>query len=244
MARGTKNYFRHSVETRRDPKIVTLLENGKEYYFYFFCILELCAEQAANGFPHDGKFTIHPRTLCQNLMVSRSSLVRHLSAIQSSLLLRYSMEENQCELLIPNLAKYMGKYESKIDLNRSNKRKEKEIKEKEIKENKSETQDAKKTYPVVESLAFLDDELLAYAKRMTESQQQKLVDGYGVEVVRNYLLRLASWDMEQPQNKKKKDVFLTCKNWISSAGLKDQVEWKKQQDLYNKKLEEKENQKC
>jgi len=229
MSRGTKNYFRHSIETRRDPKIVSLLENGKEYYFYFFCILELCAEQAATGFPVDGKFTVHPRTLCQQLMVTRSSLDRHLSVIQSSLLLRYSMGENQCEILVPNLAKYMGKYESKNILNVPNKRKENERKEKKSKE--------KEKFPVIESLSFLDEQLLAYAERMSCEQQKNLVDGYGVEVIKNYLLRIASWDLEQPEAKRKKDIYMTCRNWMTSAGLVNQVEWRKQQDAHNRKLE-------
>lgn len=140
MASGKKNYFRHSVNARKDEKIMQLIDNGsKEDYFHFFVILELCAQQAENCFPENGEFFFHARTLAQELMVNRSKLVLHLSKMQSCSLLEYTMTENKVQLLVPNLAKYMGRYETKYDPNSPNKRKENKIKENKRKEKESET---------------------------------------------------------------------------------------------------------
>jgi uncharacterized phage protein (TIGR02220 family) len=140
MASGKKNYFRHSNQARKDPKIMNLMiDHGKEAYFHFFCIIEMCAEQASDKFPDDNKFTFHRRTLCTEMMVSGSKLVHHLVAIQSATLLRYVLTENLVQLHVPNLAKYMGKYESKIDPNPPKERKENKIKEKKINNTKIET---------------------------------------------------------------------------------------------------------
>lgn len=133
MASGKKNYFRHSFFAGNDEKIVSLITNhGKEAYFHFFRLLELCGQQSSEIVRE--KYVFHARTLSTELFVSRSRLGHHLLAMQSSLLLQYVLSENRVEILIPNFAKYLGKYESKMSPNTPNKIKENEIKEKEKKE--------------------------------------------------------------------------------------------------------------
>jgi hypothetical protein len=144
MASGKKNYFRHSIFARKDSKIVQLIdEHGKEAYFHFFALLELCAEIASSEFPPTGEFVFRRSTLCHELRVTNSRLGRHLVAMQSALLCDVVLTENECKIVLPKLAKYMGKYESKLTPNSPNKRKEKERKEKERKEKeRKEKEDA------------------------------------------------------------------------------------------------------
>ena len=133
MANGKKNYFRHSFFAGNDDKIVTLIANyGKEAYFHYFRLLELCGQLSAEKMPE--KFVFHRRTICAELMVTNSRLGHHLLAMQSSLLLQYVLTPEKVEILIPNFPKYLGKYETKISPNTSNKIKENKIKKKEIKE--------------------------------------------------------------------------------------------------------------
>lgn len=136
MASGKKNYFRHSNQARKDPKIMDLITNfGKEAYFHFFCIVEMCAESASDKFPENGKFVFHRRTLCAEMMVTNSRLVHHLVAIRSSHLGDHVVNENMVEIHIPNLSKYMGKYETKCESNSPNKIKENKTKINKIKHN-------------------------------------------------------------------------------------------------------------
>lgn len=142
MASGKKNYFRHSTNARNDDKIAGLISNyGKEAYFHFFALVESCAEKASDEFPEDGMFHFHPRTLSNALLVKKWTLISHLSAIQQSGLCEVSVEPQSAisdrsvdiqrvSVAMPNLSKFMGRYET----NSPNKRKEKEIKVNESKE--------------------------------------------------------------------------------------------------------------
>lgn len=134
MASGKKNYFRHSINMRKDPKVVSLISNhGKEAYFHWMILVEMCAEFAIdNGYPIDEIFIFHKRTICSELMVTPQRLGGHLLAIQSSLLGDLVATGERVEIKFPKLRKYIGRYENKNDSNSPNKRKEKEIKEKEI----------------------------------------------------------------------------------------------------------------
>ena len=142
MASGKKNYFRHSFHARNDDKIASLInKHGKEAYFHFFALIEICAELASDKFPEDCWFHFHPRTLADALLVKKWTLTSHLLAIHQSGLCGVSVEpqsaisDRSVELQrvsvhLPNLSKFMGRYET----NAPNKRKEKEIKENKIKE--------------------------------------------------------------------------------------------------------------
>lgn len=134
MASGKKNYFRHSFHARKNPKLVQLIDDfGKEAYFHYFALVELCAETASGEFPTDGKFVFRRSTLCHELRVTNSRLSRHLLAIQSALLCKVVVTEKEVEILFPKLSKYMGKYETKLPSNSPNKIKENQNKEKQIK---------------------------------------------------------------------------------------------------------------
>ncbi len=152
MASGKKNYFRHSFHARKHPEIAGMIEDhGKEAYFHFFALVEVCAEKASDKFPEDSKFLFRRSTLCRELLVTNSRLSRHLLAMTPSPVDDIVVTEKEVEILFPKLRKYIGKYESKLLLNAPNKRKEKEIKEKEIKLNN----DPKKNLPKKDSQEIL-----------------------------------------------------------------------------------------
>lgn len=115
MASGSKSYFRHSFEARKDPKIVEMIvKHGKETYFHFFALCEMCGKIAVDeGFPKDKKFKFHKRTLCDELMVTPQRLTHHLGAIKSSLLGDYMETGSTVEIKLHNLKKYLGQYEKK-----------------------------------------------------------------------------------------------------------------------------------
>lgn len=171
MASGRKNYFRHSFSAGKDDKIVNLIANhGKQAYFHFFRLIELCCEQIDSEVPE--KFVFHRRTLCAELMVTNSRLGHHLLAIQSSLLGEYVMTPTKAEILIYKLPKYLGRYSKQITPNSPNKKKRKENKRKESKV-KETTRAAK---PL---LSFLDDEISDLLKIISESNFEKWHGRYG-----------------------------------------------------------------
>lgn len=136
MANGRKNYFRHSAAARLDEKIVSLIsKHGKEAYFHYFALLEMCAQKAlAEDLNGDETFVFHKRTVCGELMVTPQRLSRHLLAIQSSLLGDLVETPEGVKIRFSNLPKYLGRYDNKKDSNTSNKRKGNKIKEKELSE--------------------------------------------------------------------------------------------------------------
>lgn len=143
MASGKKNYFRHSFQAGNDPKIIEAIDRyGKETYFHYFRLLELCGEQAEYEVPT--LFVFHPRTLCENLLVKRNKLGTHLVRLQNVALINVELSDNRVELQIPNFAKYLGRYSTKKQPNTPNK-----IKENKIKLNKIKGKEIKEkaTYP-------------------------------------------------------------------------------------------------
>lgn len=144
MASGKKNYFRHSASARKDSKLVNLISNyGKEAYYHYFALLEMCAEKAlAEDLKGDEEFVFHKRTVCAELMVTPQRLSGHLLAIQSSLLGDLVVTSDQVKIKFDKLPKYLGRYENKISPNSS-----KERKEKERKENKIITDETKRLTP-------------------------------------------------------------------------------------------------
>ena len=127
MARGTKNYFRHSSNAFEDEKIqktISLL--GFEGYAFFFILLELCAKQCENEFKDPIVF--HKQTIKTILRKQEQSCNKVLTKLQQSGLFVVTFSESFYEFSIPNLSKYMGRYESKNALNTPNKRKEKKSK--------------------------------------------------------------------------------------------------------------------
>lgn len=95
-------------------------------------------------------------------------------------------------------------------------------------------------FEIIASLKCIDDVFHPVIERMTEEQQKKLIDAYSLPVITSYIKQIGGWKKYNTV----KDVYMTVIKWATRDGVRNQVEWKKQQDLYNKKLEEKENQKC
>lgn len=200
MASGKKNYFRHSFHAGKDDKIVDLIAgHGKQAYFHYFRLLELCGEQAADSVPE--KFVFHRRTLCAELMVTNSRLGHHLLAMQSSLLLEYVLSDRKVEILIPKFTKYLGKYTNKKPSNTSNKRKEKEIKEKESKINKKEI---KKNILDSSPLEHLTDNKMVkeWLRTGTKPIQEKLLETYSDNYLKDLILTAYSWSSENNKNRK------------------------------------------
>jgi hypothetical protein len=134
MASGKKNYFRHNFNAHEDPKIVRLMnKHGLAGYAMFFILIEIYARQCENEFKES--ITINKRTLRQSWRKVGPTCDQGLADLQAMLLLRYTSDEQSYNIEIPNIVKYLGKYESKLPPNTPNKRKEKESKRKESKVN-------------------------------------------------------------------------------------------------------------
>lgn len=135
MASGKKNYFRHSNSAFDDEKIQKCIQLlGYEGYAYYFILLEVLAKQCENSFKNP--ITIHQQTLRNLWRKKAESTKKVVRKLEESGLFVATFRESFVDFYIPNLAKYMGKYQTKFPPNSPNKRKEKEkkIKEKEIKE--------------------------------------------------------------------------------------------------------------
>ena len=135
MASGKKNYFRHSMTAFEDPKIqkaISLL--GYEGYAYYFILLELLAKQCESGYKDP--ITLHQQTVRIVLRKSQQSCNKVITKLQESGLFVVTFRESLYEFSVPNLLKYLGKYETKCSPNAPNKIKENKIKTNKIKENK------------------------------------------------------------------------------------------------------------
>lgn len=221
MARGNKNYFRHYNEARRDSKIMSMIDKyGKESYFHYFAIVELCASQAENQFPDDSKFKFHIRTLASELLLKRFKVLSLLESMQNEMLLKVESKDNNIEIELPNLSKYMGRYESKCTLNVPNKSKVKEKKVNVLRKRNSHTEiscdEDKKLNTLYFGLEELDEVFKECAKKLSEDEQRKLVESYGLENVKNILEKIASWS---GYPKKVNSVYMTAINWMKKDGI-------------------------
>ena len=212
------------MSAHENHKIIELIKkNGKEAYFHYFTLIEICARQYIEK--NDGKtsFKFHASTICAKLLVTRQRLGGHLLAIQCALGGHWVCNDSQVEIEYCKIPEYMGLYDSSVP---KKEKKRKEKKEKEIEKN---------DHTILDSLTPIDEEFHKVICRMTESQQQKLLDSFGFEIVSSYIKQVGSWkDYE-----KVKDVYRTIVNWISRNGIESQIEIKKKQDAVNKKLEAK-----
>lgn len=107
-------------------------------------------------------------------------------------------------------------------------------------EDKKPTNQKKVKFEIIESFKSIDDDFYQVIERMTEKQQSKLIDAYTLPVATAYIKKVGGW----PKYSTVKDVYRTIVNWATRDGIKNQVEWKKQQDAHNRKLEKMESQKC
>jgi hypothetical protein len=199
MASGKKNYFRHSVNARNDEKIVTLIANhGKEAYFHYMALVEMCAQKAINeDMKGDETFIFHRRTVCSELMVTPRRLGGHLLAIQSSHLGDLVATLEKVSVRFPNLVKYLGRYESKITSNSPNKRKEKEIKEKEIKVIKNKLLE----FSQLSILFKPEDEIQSWLLTGSEAAQKELLEKHSHHVLAEEIKKAYLWQCEKKPRK-------------------------------------------
>jgi hypothetical protein len=111
MASGRKSYFRHSFNARNDTKLRLFRDHvGVGFYFYYFTLLELCAENI--GDEKEAHFEFHESVIrqlwCMNLRKCESTSV-HLNATG---LVLFKKVGKTFHFTIPNLLKYLGRYET------------------------------------------------------------------------------------------------------------------------------------
>lgn len=136
LASGKKNYFRHSFFARNDLKLKMLRDKvGVGFYFYYFSLLEQCGEASSDELKD--KYVFHDSTIRNLWCINLKKSERVANEMNAVGLLFFKKAENTFQFTIPNLAKYLGKYDSKSISNAPNKRKEKEKKEKEKKHSDS-----------------------------------------------------------------------------------------------------------
>lgn len=131
MARGDKKYFRHSTSAYRDEKIQEAIRYaGKEIYFYFFTLLELCASDAEGD---QTSFTYSLKFLETYWNTKPKKCRSSLEVLDKFRLCSVEVTDNLACLNIPNISKFIGKYV----LNKGKETKEKETKENQRKGNKN-----------------------------------------------------------------------------------------------------------
>jgi hypothetical protein len=208
MASGKKNYFRHDFNARKHPSIAGLIDDhGKEAYFHFFAIVELCAQKASDGFPSDSRFVFRRSTLCHELFVTNSRLAHHLLAITPSLVDQVLVEEKEVTIVFSKLRKYMGKYESKLPSNSPNK-----IKEKEIKEKESKVKEIKANELFVE---FENSPLTQVLTQVDLELQKKWVEVYGKEFCLAEFNKIYTWLAANPTKSPKANFGKFINTWLT-----------------------------
>lgn len=128
MASGKKNYFRHSFVAHKDIKLLQLRDKiGIGFYFYYFTLLEICGEESSDE--PKTEFEFHDSVIRNLWCVNLKKSERIANEMHTVGLLEFKKREKSFWFSIPKILKYLGKYQTKITPNGSNKRKGKEIKE-------------------------------------------------------------------------------------------------------------------
>ena len=140
MTNGKKNYFRHSFKARNDDFICELInEFGVSGYYYYFALIEMCAEKVDDSQHDTCKF--FKRNLIQGLRLSTRKLNQFLDYLELKSKVSYTLVDSTYEIKVHNLLKYFGSYR-KNDAKKPPK--VKESKGKEIKINKNKNINTKK----------------------------------------------------------------------------------------------------
>jgi hypothetical protein len=208
MSRGTKNYFRHHTGAFEDPKIQKAIDLlGYEGYAYYFIILELCVKQCENEYKNP--ITIHQQTLRIVLRKSQQSCHKVVTKLQESGLFVVTFTKSCYEFSIPNLSKYMGRYESKLSLNVPNKRKEKEnkIKENKIKENSI----APNAADVVDSMPVRSGIL----QKVSDKTYNLWLKIYPNDYIETEAVKMETWLSINEHKAPKKNWGNFISNWLS-----------------------------
>jgi len=132
MASGKKNYFRHSFNAFDDEKIQKAIELlGYQGYAYYFILLEHLAKKCEDEVINP--ITIHKQSLRILWRKQSKSCNKVLEKLQQSGLFVVTFRESFIEFDMPNLSKYLGRYQNKIN---PNTRKESKVKERKEKKSK------------------------------------------------------------------------------------------------------------
>ena len=113
---------------RNDDFIEGLIDKfGLAGYYYWFALIEICAEQSSDEMREYCKF--HESRLYRELKCNSRRLRPVLDYMQTSRKLVYNHTDKYYEIAIVKLPDFMGKYSDKKEPNTSKKRKEKKRKE-------------------------------------------------------------------------------------------------------------------
>lgn len=180
MASGKKNYFRHSTSAFEDPKIQKAIELlGYEGYAYYFILLELMAKQCENEVKET--IMIHQQTLRIVWRKSQQSCHNVVTKLAESGLFVLTFNGSLYEFRIPNLSKYLGKYESKFQPNAPNEKKGNEKKTNESKNKKPKKPNAPVSpdaLAVIESMNKILNSRYTASKSVMKFINARLSEGF------------------------------------------------------------------
>jgi hypothetical protein len=228
MASGKKNYFRHSFFAFEDEKIQRAIDLlGYEGYAYYFILLELLAKRCENEFQNP--IRIHQQSVRNVWRKQTKSCKKVVEKLQESGLFVATFKESFIEFDIPNLAKYLGKYQSKIPPNDPNKIKEKKIKEKKIKVNN--------IGPNTKELSdhFLNEvELKEFLLRIPDYTAKEILSSYEKDVLLNKIPKAYKWHLDNGATTKRVGLFIT--NWLENKKYDNAHQKKEEQESAYMKL--------
>jgi len=113
MASGKKNYFRHSFFAATDDKIRELMRHlGKEGYFFFFRLLEMCGQLSAES--AQTSFVLHWIVLRTMWETTPKKAKRIVDVLQRVGLCSAKVTDYKVTFELPNFMKYMGYYQTEI----------------------------------------------------------------------------------------------------------------------------------
>lgn len=192
---GKFGYFRHSVNTRNDPKMKVfqnlLGRKAKEAYHYYFKLIELCAGEAVEG---QTEFTFHENTLRVTWETNAKGvqeLCTHLT-LSALCVCTHHASHVVCDLV--NLPKYLGSYDTK-------EKKEKKGKESKVLE-----------HSILSTLFKPEDPIQPWLLTGTEAAQEEILKKYSHHVLAEEIKKAFLWQLEK--SPRKAGSFLVT--WMSN----------------------------
>lgn len=244
MAKGTKNYFRHSMSAHENHKIMDLIKKaGKEAYFHYFTLVEICARQYVEKNGSENSFKFHASTLCVKLMVTRQRLGGHLLAIQSSLGGRWAVVGSQVEIEYDKIPEYLGSYNSSIpniikEIKKERKECEEKIPEKKPtkKQQKITEISSKEIVPeIIRDRVDLNNKSLERIKTFGSENCHKLFEKFPSGYIFDEVDTMLEWLKENP---KRKFSYLFVLNWLKRGyDIEKHGPSELQQELHNLKTQ-------
>jgi hypothetical protein len=206
MAKGTKNYFRHSIFMHEDPKIIQLVRVGGMAHYGRYCVLIelMCGQEIQDSV--GGCYKFHEQLLRKSLGLNQQTLKTFLEYCQNILGMFLEYSEHSVQLRYDKVLKYMGSYDSSSP----KERKEKEIKEKKIKLNKTEAVNV----GAIDELAgdnFRDD----FLKSVGYDVQKSWLKNYDRDFVIGEFSKIESWVLANSKKAPKSNFARFITGWLS-----------------------------